>query len=104
MASDLLRGHLDLLVLGVLADGPLHGYELIAEMRRRSGGAIDPAAGTLYPALYRLEASGMLSSRLDDSTGQRRRIYRLTPRGKEALEHKWDEWRRFVHQLSQIVG
>ena len=55
MRGDALKGHLELLILSVLADNPLHGYAVIEELRRRSDEIIDVPEGTLYPALHRLE-------------------------------------------------
>ena len=59
MPVDALKGHLDLVLLAALADGPAYGYALIDEIRGRSEGAFDLAEGTVYPALYRLESAGL---------------------------------------------
>ena len=62
---DALKGHLDLVLLAALAEGPAYGYALIDEIRGRSEGAFDLAEGTVYPALYRLESGGLLASDVD---------------------------------------
>ena len=82
---DLLRGHLDAVLLAVLADRPVHGYAVIEALRQRSGGAFDLAEGTVYPALHRFEREGLLSSTWHPEAGRPRRVYALTPRGADAL-------------------
>jgi PadR family transcriptional regulator PadR len=61
MEGEILKGHLDMIVLAALAAGPAHGYAVIEEIRRRSGQAFDLPEGTVYPALHRLEQAGLLS-------------------------------------------
>src|SRR5690242_16855849 len=83
MEGEMLKGHLDMIVLAALVPGPAHGYAVIEEIRRRSGGAFDLPEGTIYPVLHRLEESGMLSGRwVTADSGRRRRVYRLTRRGE----------------------
>ena len=69
MRTDALKGHLDGLVLATLAEGPAHGYAVIEELKRRSGGAFDLPEGTVYPVLYRLEAEGVLRERVVGELG-----------------------------------
>ena len=70
-STDLLRGHLDGLLLAVLGDAPGHGYQLARRVATRSGGHLDVPEGSLYPALHRLEQAGMVSSRWAHSDGRR---------------------------------
>src|SRR2546421_6151469 len=88
MRADLIRGHLELLVLSVVGSGATHGYAIVEELRRRSGGEFDLPEGTVYPALYRLEGAGLLASDWQEVGGRRRRVYRLTRSGRKALEGK----------------
>ena len=104
MGADLIRGHLDLLVLSVVADGASHGYAIAEEIRARSGGEFDLPEGTIYPALYRLEGSGLLDSRWISVAGRRRRMYELTGAGRDTLAGKTDEWARFADAVSRVVG
>jgi DNA-binding PadR family transcriptional regulator len=104
MGTDLIRGHLDLLVLSVVADGASHGYAIAEEIRARSGGEFDLPEGTMYPALYRLEGAGLLESRWESVAGRRRRLYGLTGAGHDTLAGKTDEWARFVDAVSRVVG
>ena len=82
MRTDLLKGHLDLVLLSCLRDGPAHGYLISKRLRERSVGEFDLLKGTLYPALHRLEAAGLVSSSSTTEAGRRRRVYRLTPKGR----------------------
>ncbi|MDP9074306.1 MAG: helix-turn-helix transcriptional regulator [Actinomycetota bacterium] len=103
MRGETLKGHLDLLLLATVGDGALHGYAVVEELRRRSDGAFDLPEGTVYPALHRLEAAGLLASEWSASSGRRRRVYRLTTRGGTALATRDDEWRRFAGAVTNVV-
>lgn len=103
MRPETLKGHLDALILGVLSHGPLHGYAIIEQLKQRSGGSLDLPEGTVYPALHRLEASGLLSSRWSDGA-RRRRVYRLTARGKRDLGERRSEWNAFVKTVEAVLA
>jgi PadR family transcriptional regulator PadR len=104
MKAETLKGHLDSLVLAVLADEPLHGYAVIEALRRRSEGAFELAEGTLYPVLHRLEADGLLASSWSESAGRRRRVYRLTRNGRRALSRRREEWASFVRAVDAVLA
>ena len=104
MRSDLIRGHLETLVLSIVASQPAHGYAIVEELRRRSGGEFDLPEGTVYPALYRLEEAGLLTSRWQQVDGRRRRVYRLTRAGGRALEGRRREWSTFADAVSRVIG
>lgn len=100
-----VRGHLDLLLLAVLADaGPVHGYAIIATLRDRSAGAFDLPEGTVYPALHRLERAGLVTSRWEQAAPRRRRVYELTREGHAARAAKQQEWRGFVTGVQAVLG
>lgn len=103
MNAQTLKGHLDLLLLSVLVDGPLHGYRIIDSVRDRSDGVLDLAEGTVYPALHRLERSGWLASSWESVDGRRRRIYRLTTQGAAELGHQRREWSRFIGAVTRVT-
>jgi PadR family transcriptional regulator, regulatory protein PadR len=103
MRSDLLKGHLDLLLLAIVQPGPLHGYAIMAELRRRSDGSFDLPEGTIYPALHRLEAAGYLSSGWSNASGRKRREYQLNAAGREALAQRQDEWRQFSGAMDSVI-
>src|ERR1041385_2266648 len=95
MNGETLKGHLDMLLLAILHPRPAHGYAIIEELRRRSGGKFDLAEGTVYPALHRLERDGLLASGWSEETGRRRRVYELTEKGRTAFDAQQQDWRRF---------
>ena len=103
MRREQLKGHLDLLLLSVLADGPAHGYAVIAQLRERSAEEFALPEGTVYPALHRLEAAGLLRSDWAQA-GRRRRLYELTAKGLSALVDLQGEWRRFSSGVQAVIG
>ena len=102
MNAQALKGHLDALILAVVAAGPIHGYAIIVELKRRSGGTLALPEGTVYPALHRLESAGLLSSSWSDDA-RRRRIYRLTRRGRRELGLRRGEWRQFARAVEAVL-
>jgi PadR family transcriptional regulator PadR len=100
--AELLKGHLDLLLLSVLGQEPMHGYAAIEELRRRGG--FDLPEGSVYPALHRLEAAGLVSSRWSSESGRRRRVYSLTRSGRRELRRRRDEWRAFSEAVAAVVS
>jgi len=105
MDGEILKGHLEMIVLAALTDGPAHGYAVIQKIRRRSGGDFDLAEGTIYPALHRLEQMGLLGSRWTTAeSGRQRRVYSLTARGQRALAGHRSTWQRFVDAVGGLVG
>ena len=103
--SQLLKGTTSLLILGVLRETELYGYEIAQRIRERSGAVISPGEGWLYPALHRLEAQGLLDATWrDGGPGPRRRYYRITRRGIEALEAQAREWETFAHSVRLVAG
>lgn len=98
-----VKGHLDLLLLAILADGPRHGYGVIEQLRGRSGDAFDLPEGTVYPALHRLERSGLLQSGWDDTAGRPRRVYQLTRRGQAQLREQRAAWSEFATAITSIL-
>jgi PadR family transcriptional regulator len=103
LRSEVLKGHVDFLLLATLRDDPLHGYGVVEKLRGASDGAFDLAEGTVYPALYRLEAAGLLSSRWTTAGGRRRRVYQLTKRGRGELVKERKEWTAFTHAVEAVV-
>lgn len=100
---DALKGHVDLLLLSALGGEPAHGYELVETIRDRSDGAFDLAEGTVYPSLYRLERSRLVTSRWQTVSGRRRRVYRLTTSGRRKLAKERSDWRAFAQAMEAVV-
>ena len=104
MRSDILKNHLELLVLGALSGGPGHGYSIIREIRDRSGGELEVLEGSLYPALHRLERIGFVTSGWSEVGGRKRRVYKLTRKGKTAFAAQAREWRRFQRAVNLVLA
>jgi transcriptional regulator len=103
MNAEVLKGHLDLLLLAAVEERPAHGYAIAETLRVRSRDAFDLPEGTLYPALHRLERRGLLASRWSEVTGRRRRVYQLTAKGKRALAKQQHDWRDFARAVQAVV-
>jgi len=105
MEGEMLKGHLDMIVLAALVDNPCHGYAVIQEIRRRSGGAFELPEGTIYPVLHRLEKNGLLASRwATGDSGKKRRVYALTRSGRRALADQRAVWQRFAAAIGGLFG
>jgi PadR family transcriptional regulator, regulatory protein PadR len=103
MKPDLIRGHLDMLLLSIVADGPIHGYAAMEELKQRSGGTFDLPEGTVYPALHRLESAGLLASGWSTETGRRRRVYEITTRGRASLATEQQEFATLVAGVEALL-
>jgi transcriptional regulator len=104
MRGEALKGHLDMLVLAAVQARPAHGYAVIEELRRLSGGTFDLPEGTVYPALHRLERAELLASAWSTDAPRRRRVYRLTERGRAALVEAERDWRRFSQGVAAVLA
>lgn len=99
--SDLPQGTLDLLILKVVALGPIHGYAVARRLQEASRDVVQVPQGSLYPALHRLENRGVLAADWKQTeTGREAKFYRLTRKGRAQLEREIATWRR----LSEAVG
>jgi PadR family transcriptional regulator, regulatory protein PadR len=103
MRSDLMRGHLESLLLAALATAPGHGYEISRRLAKASGGEIAPTEGSIYPALHRLERGRLVTSEWSVGDGRRRRVYALTPAGRKATDDARREWRTFSAAIDQVM-
>jgi transcriptional regulator len=105
MEAEMLKGHLDPIVLAALEAGPAHGYAIIEAIKSRSDSTFDLPEGTVYPALHRLEQAGLLSSAwTTPPNGRRRRVYSLTKAGGTALAERRKAWRRFSQAVDTLLG
>lgn len=108
ISGDQLRGHLDGLILAALERGAAHGWDIWRGLEDASGGALTLKEGSLYPALYRLESQGLIAANWEtggtERPGPRRRIYRLTAKGRRHLGVARDQWRQFVSVLGSLLG
>jgi PadR family transcriptional regulator, regulatory protein PadR len=104
MGIDRAKGQLELMLLGILRGGPQHGYAIVSALRERSSGEFDLPEGTVYPALHRLENSGLLQSTWEMVGGRRRRLYRLSPTGLAALGEAARRWARFSSSVNAVLA
>lgn len=102
---DLPQGTLDLLVLKVVALGPLHGYAIAQRMQAMSRNVVQVQQGSLYPALHRLENRGLLAAewKLTD-TGREAKFYKLTAKGRSQLGAEQASWRRLTDAIGAILA
>ena len=102
--NEFLQGTLDMLILRTLALGPLHGYGVAQALRRTTEDAIQVEAGSLYPAMQRLELQGLVTAKWELSErNHRTRIYRLTAAGKKRLHAEVSRWERFTCAVSMVL-
>jgi PadR family transcriptional regulator, regulatory protein PadR len=102
--GDALRGSLDLLVLKTLSLTPMHGWGISLRIQQISKGVLEVNQGSLYPALQRLEKSGLIDSDWGTTDNNRRaRYYRITAAGRRALGQELDSWRRFAAGLEAVL-
>ena len=104
LKSDLPQGTLDLLILRVVALGPLHGYGIAQRLQQISKDVVQVQQGTLYPALHRLERRGLLAAAWKASdTGRDAKFYRITPKGKTQLKEETAQWLRLTDAVELIL-
>lgn len=101
---DLLRGTLDLLILRTLLPGPNHGHAIAKHIQRTSEDLLQVETGSLYPALYRLEARGWIAASWQLSEkGKRARYYRITPTGRKQLASEQSKWEAFARAVGLLL-
>ncbi|HBY99163.1 MAG TPA: PadR family transcriptional regulator [Chloroflexi bacterium] len=102
---DMRSGSTTILVLTLLQEQPMYGYQIVKEIARRSGGYFQFKEGTLYPALHRLERDGLISAEWRaESNAPKRKYYVLTEKGRDELEHSTEAWRTFSRKLLDLLG
>ena len=102
--SDLPQGTLDLLILKVVALGPLHGYAITQRLQQVSREVVQVQQGSLYPALHRLENRGLLAAEWGDTeTGREAKFYRLTRKGRAQLQSETASWERLTEAVALVL-
>ena len=103
-SSDILPGTLDLLILKAVSLGPLHGYGVLLRIQQISKEALRIQQGSLYPALYRLEAQALIGSEWGESENKRKaKFYRLTAAGRKRLRQESASWTRFACAMADAL-
>ncbi len=102
--SDLLQGTLDMLILKIVALGPVHGYGIAQRIRQISKEVLQVQQGSLYPALHRLEKRGWLAADWGESeNGRQAKFYKLSAKGRKQLQSEESNWERLAHAVTQIM-
>jgi transcriptional regulator len=101
---ELMRGTLDLMILRTLLPGPSHGHAIAKHIQRTTDDLLQVETGSLYPALYRLEANGFIAATWEKSDkGKRARYYRLTHKGRKQLAAEHSKWDAFVGAMASLL-
>jgi DNA-binding PadR family transcriptional regulator len=101
---ELLKGSTDTLLLSLIIQKPIYGYQIIKEMEKKSNGYFQFKEGTLYPALHRLEKAGFIKGKWERlPSGQERRYYHIQEKGIKALEDRLETWRNFSTAVNMIM-
>lgn len=101
---ELVRGTLDLMILRTLLPGPSHGHAIAKHIQRTTDDLLQVETGSLYPALYRLEADGYVAATWDKSDkGKRARYYRITAKGRKQLAAEQSKWDAFVRAMGSLL-
>jgi transcriptional regulator len=104
MDTELLKGTLSLLILSLLSRKTMYGYELAATVHRDTDGAFTWREGSLYPSLHKLEQSGLIVGEWEEKeTGRKRRYYRITKKGREALHEKKQSWATLCQAVNRVL-
>ncbi|MBE9482227.1 MAG: PadR family transcriptional regulator [Chloroflexi bacterium] len=101
---ELIKGSIDSLLLYIISQQPMYGYQIIKDLGRRSGGYFKFKEGTLYPALHRLERAGLILGKWQSLPGERqRRYYYITNKGNRMLVAKMSQWQEFLTAMNLII-
>jgi transcriptional regulator len=102
---DLMQGTLDMLILKAVSLGPLHGYGVLLRIQQISGEQLAIQQGSLYPALFRLEHQGHITSEWGESENKRRaKFYHLTAAGRKQLRTETTKWNRMAELIAGILN
>lgn len=104
LMQQLKKGSTPLMVLSILQEEPMYGYQIMRELEERSQGYFTMTAASLYPALHKLEADKLVTSNWQEGDGNRRRkYYTITSKGKDTLSNHAQEWQTFTKQLLALI-
>lgn len=102
--KSLLSGSMTMLILKLLSEKDMYGYEMIDTLRRKSQNVFELKAGTLYPLLHSLEEKGALTVYEQEAGGKTRKYYSLTKQGRGFLEKKMKEWREYSEAVTNVLA
>lgn len=102
--KELVKGSTSMLVLGVLEEKEMYGYQIIKELEQRSETVFSLKEGTLYPILHVLEQDGFLEAYWEDtSSARKRRFYRITKKGRKELDRQKEEWKEYAGAVGKVL-
>ncbi len=102
--KELTKGSTTMLILEMLKDENMYGYNLIKKLSEKSKNVFELKEGTLYPILHGLEENNLITSYWDESSAKKRKYYSITEKGKKCLKEKKEEWRIFSNSVNQVIG
>jgi len=108
-SHDLIRGSVVPIVLSLLKDRPMYGYEMVKVVNARTGGKLEWKEGTLYPALHRLAGAGLVSAKWhaapkNEAPGRQRKYYSITRKGRTELARRTEEWKQFSLAVNAMIS
>lgn len=104
ISGDILKGHTLTIILSLLAEQPMYGFQIAKEIRRRSEGTLDFKEGLLYPALHQLEQQGLAETEWRPAErGSERKYYFLTPKGRKEVRRLRQRWAAFTQAVNQVM-
>lgn len=101
--KSLISGSTTMLLLKLLSEKDMYGYEMIETLRQRSQNVFELKAGTLYPLLHGLEEKGLLTAYEEEASGKVRKYYRITREGRRVLEQKQEEWKTYAKAITGVL-
>lgn len=104
MDRSLVQGSMDMLIMQLLSEKDMYGYEMIEVLHKRSNQVFELKAGSLYPLLHTLEGKGFIAGYEEDSTGKSRKYYHLTREGRKRLTEKKAEWQSYQQAVSSVLA
>lgn len=103
--KELLKGSTNLLVLKLLNNEDMYGYQIIKELKQKSEDVFELKEGTLYPILHSLESNGIIESYWEETeSARKRKYYKITPKGKGFLKEKENEWNTYANAIKKVLG
>ena len=102
--KELLKGSTSMLVLNLLTEEDMYGYQMIKNLSEKSENVFELKEGTLYPILHSLEENNLIISYWDETTGKKRKYYSITREGKKHLNEKKEEWKIFSNGINTVLG
>jgi len=102
--KELLKGSTTMLILNLLQEDNMYGYEMIKRLKEKSNNVFEMQEGTLYPILHTLEEKDLIISYWDEQNSRKRKYYSITNQGRKVLKEKKEEWKIFSNGINSVIG